>query len=190
MSITARCRCGKKYQVKSDAVGKKFKCKECGRSVTIPDEVLDDLEDVDDYADDSYEEEVAPPVRKKKRRRSSGVGFQFGDGKILRVIGLVIGLIGYVSSVCYFLAALGYFVMMLLILTASHGPDVVPLMLVRVVIMVVAGIATWFGARAACGHGTDGDVKDWNALARIITGIVVIFLPGLWQTFLYLQPYL
>jgi hypothetical protein len=108
MSITANCSCGKKYQVKDDFAGKKFKCKDCGETVKVPAEQIDDLED---YEEDEEEEEddFDAPVRRPKKRSSSGRSKSVkrrstpaGPNPILRVTGILFGILGFfLPTLCW-----------------------------------------------------------------------------------------
>jgi hypothetical protein len=59
MSIHISCPgCGEEYRVRDEAAGKSFKCKVCGKSIPIPDDDLDEFE------------EVERPRKKKKKREN------------------------------------------------------------------------------------------------------------------------
>lgn len=68
MPISVECEgCGKNYRLGDDKAGKKFKCKECGEVVSIPEddeEFADAFEVVEDDEEDDEEEE-------RPRRRSA-----------------------------------------------------------------------------------------------------------------------
>ncbi len=71
MAIKVSCgTCGKKYQVRDGVVGKKFKCKECGELVTVPD-IEQDVDDdgfynllTDAVELESQSKSITPVVRK------------------------------------------------------------------------------------------------------------------------------
>lgn len=185
MSITARCRCGKKYQVKNDSAGKKFRCKECDEIVKVPAEKFDDLEeldDLDDFDDDEEpEEEFRRPVRRKKKRSSKqwamakGILSQAGKDApavAVQIFGLIVGVIGYLFVVLYFLLAL-------LVLLGQGPLGVVPAF-----VAVVLGLIVLLGARGAIGLGLKvSRDSEWTGTTSIITGIIVtifgITFPGL-----------
>lgn len=184
MSITARCRCGKKYQVKNDSAGKKFRCKECDEIVKVPAEQFDDLEELDDLEDfDDYEEEeeFRRPVRRKKKRSSKqwamakGILSQAGKdapAAAVQIFGLIVGVIGYLFVVLYFLLAF--------LLLLGRGP----LGAVPAFVAVVLGLIVLLGARGAIGLGLKvSRESEWTGTTSIITGIIVtifgITFPGL-----------
>jgi hypothetical protein len=76
MAIPVTCsQCGRQYNVKDDAAGKKFKCKDCGAVVDVPQAASDnapqdEFGDLDSpYADDDFG--AAPPVSTRPKRRKS-----------------------------------------------------------------------------------------------------------------------
>lgn len=88
MSITVTCDdCSETHRVRDEAVGKRFPCKGCGKSLKVkaplPVEELDDLEDADEDADDGdadFDFSRSAP----KRSKSSGIkkkSSQKGSGK-------------------------------------------------------------------------------------------------------------
>lgn len=85
MPIALDCRsCGRELKLKDELAGKKVKCPECEKVLTVPgpdDEEVDELEEVDDS-----------PVRKKKRKpkpRQRSVGFKVFLG-VAMIIGAVV----------------------------------------------------------------------------------------------------
>jgi hypothetical protein len=67
MSIRVSCRCGRGYRVADNHAGKKFRCKSCGNTVSIPYDVAAAWYG----ADDEYDDEPAPrPARPRRRSRS------------------------------------------------------------------------------------------------------------------------
>ncbi|TWT46972.1 hypothetical protein KOR42_43160 [Thalassoglobus neptunius] len=82
MPIRATCReCGKSYNVRDELAGKKFRCKQCQKPVSVPqpavleeEEAEEDLWDSDFGSFDDQEDDYLPPPppKKKKKRRSSG----------------------------------------------------------------------------------------------------------------------
>lgn len=116
MSISAKCRkCGRRYSVKDEHAGKKFRCKECQAPVAVPKpQVLEadvweaedasagfDYEDYDDY-DTGYapppprraprkKAPAAPKKKKRPRKRSSGSNSASMAGRICG--GLLVGLV-------------------------------------------------------------------------------------------------
>lgn len=177
MSITARCHCGKKYQVRSDAAGRKFKCKECNATVKVPAEELDELESVDDYAEEP-EEELRVPVRRRKKRPSkhwaTAKGILWEAGKdapaaIVQITGLIIGAIGFLFVGLYFLLAIIW------LPRGGLGPAFVA---------VVLGLTVLLGARGATGMGLKVTRDNvWTGTGSIIAGMIVtvfgITLPAL-----------
>jgi hypothetical protein len=178
MSITARCRCGKKYQLKAAAAGKKFRCKECESTVQVPDEQLDDLEDAADYEEDE-EEELRVPVRRSKKPRRRSQSYNGPDfDQVLRVFGIVTGIIGYISSVLCFLGGLVYGFLLIVVLSARHNAEAIAILFGLGLVQFVFGVIYWIAARAACGGTNAG--SDANALrTRIIIGCSVIWIPTL-----------
>ncbi|MDB5336910.1 MAG: hypothetical protein JWN70_2529 [Planctomycetaceae bacterium] len=169
MSITVRCACGKKYQLKDDAAGKKFKCKECSEVVKVPDEQIDDLEDVDEEEDDWDDGEMKLPVRKKKKKSSKaasmakGIAWEAAKGApviFLQITGMIFGVSGYITGGLY-------------LILAAFG-------LIGVNLIVIVGGATmallsFLGARGAMGFGfkVSGDT-EWKGNGSIIAGIIVV----------------
>jgi hypothetical protein len=192
MSITANCSCGKKYQVKEDFAGKKFKCKDCGETVKVPAEQIDDLED---YEEDEEEEEddFDAPVRRPKKRSSSGRSKSVkrrstpaGPNPILRVTGILFGILGFIIAVLYYIAA---FVFIIVLVMTISGRILLPLHLMVTVVLLAASIGlgffTWRAAQAACNIEIEGSWTETLAdNSRIIFGIVGIFLPTLCWTIL------
>jgi hypothetical protein len=192
MSITANCSCGKKYQVKDDFAGKKFKCKDCGETVKVPAEQIDDLED---YEEDEEEEEddFDAPVRRPKKRSSSGRSKSVkrrstpaGPNPILRVTGILFGILGFIIAVLYYIAA---FVFIIVLVMTISGRILLPLHLMVTVVLLAASIGlgffTWRAAQAACNIEIEGSWTETLAdNSRIIFGIVGIFLPTLCWTIL------
>lgn len=82
MAISVACDCGKTYKVGDDKAGKRFRCKECGEPLRVPENDLDDDWGDDEWGDDSGEEDdyEAEPVR-PRRTRSSTKGKGKGKGK-------------------------------------------------------------------------------------------------------------
>jgi hypothetical protein len=99
MAIAVTCpACGRQYNVKDEAAGKKFKCKDCGEAVSVPEPGVaggraDDFGDpYNPYADDDFGVERAPPVsarppRSSSRGRTSAAGRTAGPGISLIVCG-------------------------------------------------------------------------------------------------------
>jgi acetyl esterase/lipase len=100
MLINLRCRkCGKRYQLKNSAAGRKFRCKECEAPIKVPQPEPEEVEDI--WEADSFEDEEddwddpvpAPsrrsPSRKKKKKKS----FKFPIGKVAIGVGAVFGLL-------------------------------------------------------------------------------------------------
>lgn len=74
MAITVTCDdCSESHRVKDDAVGKRFKCKGCGKSLKVkapePDEEFAGL-DEEDYGDDESDEDEDEYSSKKPAKRS------------------------------------------------------------------------------------------------------------------------
>ena len=77
MTISVECDgCGKAYKIADDKAGKKFKCKDCGEVVAVPDEDFEDAFEVIDESDDE------PEVRPKRQR--SGSATRGGDKRTRR----------------------------------------------------------------------------------------------------------
>jgi hypothetical protein len=81
MAIAVTCQaCGRQYNVKDEAAGKKFKCKDCGEVVSVPEVgggggASDDYGDpYNPYADEEFGEEraAAPPAARRPKRKGSG----------------------------------------------------------------------------------------------------------------------
>lgn len=78
MAITVTCDdCSETHRVRDDAVGKRFPCKGCGKTIKVKapppvEEELDDLEDADLYADDSDDDEFDFSRKAPRRSKSSG----------------------------------------------------------------------------------------------------------------------
>jgi hypothetical protein len=193
MSITANCSCGKKYQVKEDFAGKKFKCKDCGETVKVPAEQIDDLEDYEE--DEEDEDDFDAPVRRPKKHGSSGRSksvkrrsIPSGPNPILRVTGILFGILGFIIAVVYYICA--FMCLVALVMTFS-GRIVVPLHLMVMAVLLAASIGlgffTWRAAQAACNIEIEGSwTETLEDNLRIILGIVGIFMPSLCWTVLKL----
>ncbi len=85
MAISVSCNeCGKEYNVKDDAAGKKFKCKDCGAVIQVPEALGSEGDEFAGLEGDLEEdwpdsEEGGPaatvsrlPNRKRRKRRSGG----------------------------------------------------------------------------------------------------------------------
>ena len=133
MSISAKCRkCGRRYSLKEEHAGRKFRCKECESVVTVPEpkadtEVADDWDadfgggmDYEDYGDDeNYGDDFGsppPPPRprkkkkpaaKKKRpkKRSSGSG---NGGQAAKIGGAVFSGLVVLGIVIKVISAAGF----------------------------------------------------------------------------------
>ncbi len=71
--------CGKQHRVGEDKAGRKFRCRDCGTAIRVPES--DDVSGEDDaFADDSYggddeyEDQPIPPPRRSGRGRTSARG--------------------------------------------------------------------------------------------------------------------
>lgn len=113
MPISFECdHCGKSYRVKDEAAGKRFRCKECSSPLEVPspdeDEFLAEVseDDWEDYADDDFapaqptrrsRPKPSPKKKKRKRRKSSSAGVS--AGKIVLIVGGVLGVlfVGFVG---------------------------------------------------------------------------------------------
>ncbi len=72
MSIEVTCDCGKGYRVSADKAGKRFKCRDCGSLVQVPDATTaDDAEDDDDVELESGTEYVPAHHRAVAKARSA-----------------------------------------------------------------------------------------------------------------------
>ncbi len=86
MAIEVTCpACGRQYNVKDEAAGKKFKCKDCGEAVSVPagaggSAAADDFGDpYNPYAEEDFGAGEAPPIasrRPGKKSRSSSAAAQ------------------------------------------------------------------------------------------------------------------
>ena len=83
MAIAVTCQaCGRQYNVKDEAAGKKFKCKDCGEAVSVPEggggggAAADDYgEPYNPYADDDFGgESAAAPVAARRPKRKGARG--------------------------------------------------------------------------------------------------------------------
>lgn len=105
MAINVRCRCGRRIKVRDSAAGKRVRCPDCSKPVSVPEpepEYLEDYEEYEEdsygddnpYGDDGYDAPAAPRRRKragnakKKSRKASGGGV---PTPILIVGGICIG---------------------------------------------------------------------------------------------------
>ena len=121
MAISVSCPgCGKAYNVKDEAAGKSFRCKQCQGVVSVPaasaasGDPWDDIDpgkiqDQSAYADDEF---AAPrrrtPGRTKSKSRSRGT--EGGAKDTLAIIALVIGCINLLSwclPICGFPLSIG-----------------------------------------------------------------------------------
>lgn len=167
MSITAHCVCGKRYQVKEAAAGKKFKCKECDETVTVPNAELDELEDYDD--DEEEEFRPAPAHRRKgksqKSRPSAKSSKKLTSDNIqafLLVPGFILGILGIILGCLYSLIGS--------ILLAKIQPGGCVLM------WLLSGL-TIFGGRAAMGKGLQFSTGEpWKGGGSMIVGILMVGL--------------
>lgn len=171
MSITARCRCGKKYQVKNSAAGKKFKCTECGVPVSIPAEQLDDLNDFEDEEEeDEFDDgEIKMPVRRKKKKSSKtmsmakGIAWEAGKEAptvILKIIGIGVGSIGYLFVILYGVGAI-------FSLLTPRG-------IVQAPLLLFFAMPIFMGSRAALGGGLKVSRDNvWEGPGSVAAGIVL-----------------
>lgn len=167
MSIRARCRCGKKFQVKDSSAGKKFKCTECSAVVKVPEPEVDELEDFEDE-EELDDGELKLPVRRKKKRPSKALtmtqGILWESAKstpmiILRIFGLLNGIPGIFISVAYF-------VMSLISLCTLN--------ILMFLIFLACGMLGFIGSKAACGYGMKASADViWTGPASIIVGIIL-----------------
>jgi hypothetical protein len=77
MSISVACSCGKKYRVKETLAGKKIRCADCAELIKVPQEVMDDDAEFDEFGDlqpaarDREESEASLPPRAKRRSKTT-----------------------------------------------------------------------------------------------------------------------
>ena len=71
--------CGKRYRVGEDKAGRKFRCRDCGTAIRVPE--FDDVSGADDAladdsygVDDEYEDQPIPPPRRSGRGRTPARG--------------------------------------------------------------------------------------------------------------------
>lgn len=171
MSIAARCRCGKKFQVKTSAAGKKFKCTECGEVVKVPEEQLDELEDFDedeDEADDFDDGEIKMPVRRKKKKSSKAASMAKGialqaakdaPAALIRISGIVLGILGAFTTVVGFLLSLICF--------GSSFP--------AAILAMVLTVMCYLGTKAALGLGLKVSHENvWQGTGSIFVGNILV----------------
>lgn len=191
MSITTNCRCGKKYQVKDENAGKQFKCKSCGASVRIPAGQIDDLEDyecddIEDYVDDVGEDDLdefeRPVPRQKKRTRfkSRKKRSSVNRTAIIHMIGIISGIIGYLSSAVYIIAGIINLILMFVLASAHRGSipgNLVVHFVPRVALMSLIGIITFYASRTACSRISTGENDQGVSEIAVFVGIAVIYVP-------------
>ena len=144
---------------------------------------LDDLEEIDEEED--LDEQPVRRARggrsrssvKKSTRRHTGQDFDYDP--ILRVIGVICGVLGYISSVLHFLAALASGFLFFVVLSSRHSVEAPAILGATIVLHVIFGSVTWFAARWAMGYGSDDRTEAWKARAKIIVGIGIVFAPWL-----------
>jgi hypothetical protein len=110
MAIAVTCQaCGRQYNVKDEAAGKKFKCKDCGEVVSVPEGggggggAADDFGDpYNPYAEDEFGEEgAAAPVaaRRPKKKRGRGASLAAERLKLPAIFLLIITALSVVNHV-------------------------------------------------------------------------------------------
>lgn len=102
MPIKVSCACGKKLSVKDEYAGRRIKCPECGKAVSIPKAKplsSENTEDEWDLADDEQgESDEETPSRSRRANKRGGVsgsarrGHSAGNSKTGSKRGLIIGL--------------------------------------------------------------------------------------------------
>lgn len=70
MPIAAQCRCGKKLRVRDSAAGKRIKCPDCEKPVSVPEPVIEEYDD--DLYDNDQDPYAAPPSRSRPPKRNTG----------------------------------------------------------------------------------------------------------------------
>lgn len=175
-----RCTCGKKYQLKDDAAGKKFKCKDCAEVVKIPDKQIDDLEDADDEEDDGDDGEMNLPARKQSKESSQAVVMVQGTiwdaandvtVTLVWIAGIFMGLLGAIFLLwAVFFTVLGS--IMGLVLLSPIGFVIFFASLVWGSFLTVA---CYLGAKASFGLGlkiSRGNV--WRGTGSIVVGMLIV----------------
>jgi hypothetical protein len=123
MAISVSCPgCGKAYNVKDEAAGKSFRCKQCQGVVSVPaasaasgdpwdDTGPGEFPDQDPYGDDEFGAPPAAPRRRTSGRTKSRRGGTEGGAKDnLAIISLVLGCINLLSwclPICGFPLSIG-----------------------------------------------------------------------------------
>lgn len=106
MSILAKCStCGKKYRLGSERQGARFKCRDCGTTIRVPNQQSADPWDELDYDDSPEDEPLARPsrARKRKRKRKRGKKKSGSNAAIaitLSVFGVLLG-IGVIGTIIW-----------------------------------------------------------------------------------------
>lgn len=109
MPIKVTCECGKGYRLSDDKAGKRFKCRDCGSLVQVPDaddETADDDQDVsDDDPEVESEADYVPSHRRpesagrsaKKKTRNNAANSAFAKRRLLKM-GSVIAVLALVAG--------------------------------------------------------------------------------------------
>jgi len=108
MAIAVTCQaCGRQYNVKDEAAGKKFKCKDCGEAVSVPEAgggggAADDYGDAyNPYAEDDFGGSAAPPAptRRPKKKRGQGASVAADRLKLPAIFLLIIAVLSSINHV-------------------------------------------------------------------------------------------
>ena len=77
MAINVRCRCGRRIKVRDSAAGKRVRCPDCSKPVSVPEAEPEYLEDYEEYEEDSYgddnpygDDAYSAPAAARRRKRT------------------------------------------------------------------------------------------------------------------------
>ncbi|MDB5388857.1 MAG: hypothetical protein JWM11_4503, partial [Planctomycetaceae bacterium] len=145
------------------------------------------------YKEDSEDEEFDVPVRrvKKYRGRSNRRKSQSsGPHPILRVTGIICGIVGFIFAVLYYIAAVVWLFLLLTMMSVRNLSPLFPMVAIGIVVFsIFIGFVTWRAAQLACGMNYEGVTQGWSEQSKIIAGIVVICVPSICMALLrYFNP--
>ena len=183
MPITIICdECSESHRVREDAVGKRFKCKGCGKGLMIEaptkKRVASAEEDYEDYDDDDEVEDYddAEPVRRRGRKSKGGSSNRSKRSKSLRihktliVPGLRLAAAGFGLMVLYCVS----FTLLLM-----FPQNILPYLRWMNILMACASIATAIGKVLCMSAPAQMSGKPFIYIAAFadVAALCVIFSP-------------